>query len=75
MTVARRCACALKRNMIFEISSSLEGKLAIASTSVKATTLPSTIPALKVKMSGFAFVNFEIAFDSPPDRQCSALPR
>src|SRR3712207_8135259 len=63
MTVARRCACALMRNMIFEIMTSFGGSVARASTSRRATTRPSTTPALKVKTSGFSLTNFEIAFD------------
>src|ERR1044071_2276555 len=51
--------------MTFEINSSFDGRVAIASTSARATTLPSTTPALNVKMSGLAFVNFDIAFDKP----------
>src|SRR5215216_5087455 len=64
MTVARRCACALMRNMILEISTSFDGSVARASTSRSATTRPSTTPALKVKTSGFSLTNFEIAFDN-----------
>src|SRR5918998_1420533 len=50
--------------MTFEINTSFEGKLAIASTSRSATTLPSTTPALNVNTSGLSLTNFDTAFES-----------
>src|SRR5208283_5743026 len=48
MTTARRCAGALRRNMILLISSSFDGMVASCWISAIEMTLPSTIPDLNL---------------------------
>src|ERR1044072_8078631 len=61
VTTARRCAPLLMTNIIFEISSSFDGKFESASTSFTSIALPSTTAALN-DMTGLSFTHFDKTF-------------
>src|SRR5208283_4264491 len=63
MTTAKRCAGALRRNIILLISSSLDGMLASCWISAMEMTLPSTIPDLNLK-AGASLATLVRAFAS-----------